>query len=458
MDNFNSRPYPVWNEIRQKRRLIKPCSDDVFSPRKFSMLADSEESVESDEEFYFVDDNKNPSPKKSKAASSSVKPLSQRMKVTVKGPEEPKLDSEMTESSPNGNSQEFSITKPGDFARMMATFDGFNQDGDGKNDRKSVRSYKNRLFEATQVDGSEKGKRSDMAEVPKCDNPNNTPGASALPGIADSESKPDIPAKSWKETNDNKNDTTASSVPSMDSGTNDASDSKSVTNQKADTGTSADSAQNSGSTGNKTSADALTVSSDINANDMNKRSEPTDKQNSDERIPAEEMKDIAASASQTSENMNQKASSTNTQTDLKPLKGNNKNASSPRRNTPEVNTRPEANLELKGSNEDSPNSSTSLKPLAKSQETYLTVLPGTMEQSEGNSATNSKNSTLEGESESDSNNLFNKTGRSRAKCLSYLVVSGGEGHVDLRLRVKSKQDLKKDGQSMFLIWRVNSKM
>jgi hypothetical protein len=51
------------------------------------MLADSEGSVESVEEFYFVDDNKNPSLKKNKTASSSVKPFSQRMKVTVKGPE-----------------------------------------------------------------------------------------------------------------------------------------------------------------------------------------------------------------------------------------------------------------------------------------------------------------------------------------------------------------------------------
>jgi hypothetical protein len=59
------------------------------------MLADSEGSVESVEEFYFVDDNKNPSLKKNKTASSSVKPFSQRMKVTVKGPEELNLDSEI---------------------------------------------------------------------------------------------------------------------------------------------------------------------------------------------------------------------------------------------------------------------------------------------------------------------------------------------------------------------------
>lgn len=68
------------------------------------------------------------------------------MKVTVKGPEELNLDSEITELSSNGNSQEFSITKPGDFARMMPTFDGFSQDNYQESDRKSVRSYKNKLF------------------------------------------------------------------------------------------------------------------------------------------------------------------------------------------------------------------------------------------------------------------------------------------------------------------------
>jgi hypothetical protein len=180
------------------------------------------------------------------------------------------------------------------------------------------------------------------------------------------------------------------------------------------------------------------------------------------------MKDLATNSSQTSENISQKASSTNTQTDLKPISlraRGHENASS-RRNTPEaVNTPPEANQEPKRENEltsseDSPNSSTSLKPLGKSQETYITVLPGTLEQSDGKSAKNSNNSTMEGEFECDSysTSMSNKTGKSRGKCLSYLVVSGGKGHVDLRLRVNSKQDLKKDTQSMFLIWRVNSKI
>jgi hypothetical protein len=43
---------------------------------------------------------------------------------------------------------------------MMATFDGFSQDNYQESDRKSVRSYKNMLFEATHAeDRKQPGKK-----------------------------------------------------------------------------------------------------------------------------------------------------------------------------------------------------------------------------------------------------------------------------------------------------------
>ena len=427
------------------------------------MLADSEESVESDEDFYFVDDNKIPSPKKKKLPNSSVKPGSQRLKVTVKGPEQASLDSEISELPSNGNSEDFSITKHDDFARMMTTFDGFNQDNSQKNkgnDRKSVRSYKNKLFAATHAEDSEKEERSsDIVEVPKSDG-NKSPGTNALSGIGDSGAKSDVPTKEYKRTDDSKDNGTASSS-SIDS----SSDSKSRTNQNSDAGRSVMSEENTGTIENKITANISTVTFNERTNNgdvAKKHIKGTDEQNIYENIPVEKKKD----SRRTSEDVSQKNPSSLTQTELNPssLKiPENSEIASSSGNSSEVNTRSEAKQQRKKDNDltssqHSQNSSTSSKPLEKPQETYVTVLPGTLEQSDGNNTKSSNDGTMDGELGSESDSRFNKTGKSRGRCLSYLVVSGGEGHVDLRLKVKSKQDLKKDAQSMFLIWRVNSKI
>jgi hypothetical protein len=431
--------------------------------RKFTMLADSEESVESDEDFYFVDDNKIPSPKKKKLPNSSVKPGSQRLKVTVKGPEQASLDSEISELPSNGNSEDFSVTKHDDFARMMTTFDGFNQDNSQKNkgnDRKSVHSYKNKLFAATHAEDSEKEERSsDIVEVPKSDG-NKTPGTNALSSIGDSGAKSDVPTKEYKRTDDSKDNGTASSS-SIDS----SSDSKSRTNQNSDAGRSVMSEENTGTIENKITTNISTVTSNERTNNgdvAETHIKGTDEQNIYENIPVEKKKD----SRRTSEDVGQKNPSSLTQTELNPssLKiPENSEIASSSRNSSEVNTRSEANQQRKKDNDltssqHSQNSSTSSKPLEKPQETYVTVLPGTLEQSDGNNTKSSNDGTMDGELGSESDSRFNKTGKSRGRCLSYLVVSGGEGHVDLRLKVKSKQDLKKDAQSMFLIWRVNSKI
>ena len=428
------------------------------------MLADSEESVESDEEFYFIDDNKNPSPKKNKLASSGVKPFSQRMKVTVKGPKEADSNSEITELSSNANSEEFSITQPGDFARMMTSFGGFSQDNSielKERDGKSVRSYKNKLFEATQTKDSLEERHPDL---PTSDG-SNTPDTNALSGIVDNETKPNVPSTKYNESDGNKDDTFASSMPPVDSGTSDFND---VTNEKFDTEKSVECDENTGNVENEMTTDASTGSSSecVDDVDMDTTNQlETHKQNTDENILVEEKNDPAKNTSQTSEN-GHKVSSTNTQTDLmpsSPQRSENKEKASSPRNTADVSTPPEAEQEPKRNNEPTscealPNSSTSSKPLGKSQETYVTVLPDTLKQLDENSTKISNDSSMERGLENDSGSMFSKTGKSSAKCLSYLVVSGGEGHVDLRLKVKSKQDLKKGAESMFLIWRVNSKI
>jgi hypothetical protein len=413
------------------------------------MLADSEESVESDEEFYFVDDNRTPSPKKKNLASSSMnKSGVQRLKVTVKGAEQASLNSEFRSELPsNGNSEDFNVSKPDDFARMMATFDGFSPDDSQKN-IKSVRSYKNKLFTVTHPEVNEREERSsDCVEVTKLEGNTNT-GTNAPSGVGDSEAKPDIPNKENNETGGNKDDTIASTS-LTDSSANDSSDSKSVTNENSDAGKSLVSEESTGSMKNKITVSKSTVSSNgkaDNNDELKNLMKDTDKQNIDKNMLVEGKKDLA--------NASQKDLSTVTQTELKPSsleEPENAEIASSAINTSAVNRSSEGNQKPERNNEltisqDSPNSSTSSNTLEK--DTYITVLPRTGDTKDSSDGTMG----------SDPDSRFSKTGKTHSKCLSYIVVSGGEGQVDLRLKVKSKQDLKKDAQSMFLIWRVNSKI
>ena len=53
--------------------------------------------------------------------------------------------------------------------------------------------------------------------------------------------------------------------------------------------------------------------------------------------------------------------------------------------------------------------------------------------------------------------LMNQSTKRNPRTMSYVVVSAGEGHVDLRMKLKSKSEIKKDFQTKLLIWRVNNK-
>ena len=420
----------------------------AFFCRKFSMLADSDESVESDEDFYFVDDNKNQSPYKKKSSSDLPKPAPRRLKAVMKGPEQVSLNSAATELQSTDNSivesssnpEEVRITKPDDFAKMMATFDGFNQDSsqeDKEKDEQSVRSYTNKLFLATR-EGTERN--SDSVDVPMLVE-NGTSGKPALSDIGDGEVQSDVPTDSGKHTGESKDDRVGS-LSTLDSCTNDSSDLLSEINQqKTD--------ENTESEEHKIYVNIPIATS--NNNDVIKKSiKDKDEQIVDDNILEEGKKGLTT----TSQKENQSIP-TQTEPQLSSLNENIK--------TENAKTSSEARQQLNSdketsSNQDYQNSSSVSKSLERSQETYITVLPTTLEKSDGNDGKKSDQVTMVDDLENDTDSRFDKAGKTRGKCLSYLVVSGGEGHVDLRLRVKSKQDLKKDAQSMFLIWRVNSKI
>ena len=375
------------------------------------MLADSEESVESDEDFYFVDDNKFPSPKKKKASRPNAKSGSQNLKVTVKGPEEASVPSEVTgPPSGNGDSDDFKITKPDDFARMMATFDGFNQNSSSK-----VRSYKNRLFEAAHPEDVDKEVRnSGMTEVPKLND--KTPGTNAPSNIGDAGGK--LGATKEPDEDVNVDTAPADSCPDGIS---------SGLKHHFDSGKSNSSGGSTETLENRIYVNISTVMTngggeEINADDKS----PED--STDAR--GEEKKDL----SETNKSL-EDVGDTELDTGKQRKQKSKKTGTSSRKNG-------------KSSSQESSKSSSPSKSPEKSQDTYITVLPGPVERPDESHTKNS--------SESDSH--VGKTGISRSKCLSYLVVSAGEGHADFRLKVKSKQDLKKDAQSMFLIWRVNSKV
>ena len=411
------------------------------------MLADSDESVESDEEFYFVDDNKNQSPKKKKSQAKIAKPP-RRFKAVMKGPEQVSLNSEITEIQSNGNPmaesslsnpEEFGITKPDDFAKMMATFDGFNQDNSYENkekDEHSVRAYRNKLFLATR-EGTEK--KLEASEKPMLAD-NETSEIGALSGIGDNEVKSDTPGQSGKHTAESNDDGTT---------TNDSSDSLTEINQQ----TTAETTENEE---HRIYVNISAVMSNewANNSDVSKKSiKENDVQTPDESSLEQGKKDLTKST-QMSDDSNKKSQNNPTQTELQ-LNSLNEtgNTKTPFEACKQLNSDNESI-----SNPDYQNSSTVSKSLERSQETYITVLPSASEKLDGNESKISDDAKIVDDLENDPDSRFSKTGKTRGKCLSYLVVSGGEGHVDLRLKVKSKQDIKKDSQSMFLIWRVNSNL
>lgn len=393
------------------------------------MLADSEESVESDEEFYFVDDNQIPTPKKNKLRSSGVK-------VAVKGPEEATPESEIPS---NDFAEDFNITQPDDFARMMTTFDGFDEKNetskDKENDGKRLRSYKNKLFAATHGgDGYVTEKISERIEIP---------GSTPPSAIGDSDTRQTGGTK-------DRNVTTVS-----DSGNSQNSDAMPSDASRRDNGLVENyGTKNSSSvTSNHQLLDkddiVLKVTEECNL----------DNQNIVGDMPADGNNVVIGDSSQNIEGPSQKANAViHNGLNLSSLHERvskdsppSSTGASPINKRREVVHQPRRDESTSSGNPQ--NNSNTSETLEKPQETYVTVLPSTSEQPD---KTVSNDVNLE--SESDQDRRFSKTGRSRGRCLSYVVFSGGEGHVDLRLRVKSKQDLKKDAQSMFLIWRVNSKI
>lgn len=407
------------------------------------MLADSDESVESDEEFYFVDDNKNQSPDKKKLSKTAPR----RLKAVMKGPEQVSLNSANSVTELSSNPEEFGIAKPDEFAKMMATFDGFNQDSSQENkekDRQSVRSYRNKLFLATREKGE---KNSDTAEIPILGG-NGTSGKHAE---HTSEVKSDVPSESEKHTGESKDDSMGS-MSTSDSCANGSSGLLSEINQQLR------SAENTENDEHKIYVNISVATSNewANNNDVLKKSiKDEDEQILDEDILEEEKRGLTNASQGPNDTSQIENQSIPTQTELQPSSLNEtENAKAPSGAHQQPNSDKERN-----SNQDSQNSSSLSKSLERSQETYITVLPGTLEKPDGNDSKSSDEVTMVDELENHIDSQFNKAGKTRkGKCLSYLVVSGGEGQVDLRLKVKSKQNLKKDAQSMFLIWRVNSKI
>ena len=475
------------------------------------MLADSDESVESDEDFYFVDDNKNQSPYKKKSSSDLPKPAPRRLKAVMKGPEQVSLNSATTELQSSDNSivesssnpEEVRITKPDDFAKMMATFDGFNQDSsqeDKEKDEQSVRSYRNKLFLATR-EGTERN--SDSVDVPMLVE-NGTSGKPALSDIGDGEVQSDVPTDSGKHTGESKDDRVVS-LSTLDSCTSDSSDLLSEINQqKTDENTENEehkiyvnlpiATSNNNDVIKKSIKDKDEQIVDDNILEEEKKSLTTTSQKENQSLTTTSQKENQSltstsqkenqSLTTTSQKENQSLTSTSQKENQSLTTTNQKenqsltttsqkeNQSIPTQTEPQLSslnetenakTSSEARQQLNSdketnSNQDYQNSSSVSKSLERSQERYITVLPTTLEKSDGYDGKKSDQVTMVDDLENDTDSRFDKAGKTRGKCLSYLVVSGGEGHVDLRLRVKSKQDLKKDAQSMFLIWRVNSKI
>ena len=508
------------------------------------MLADSDESVESDEDFYFVDDNKNQSPYKKKSSSDLPKPAPRRLKAVMKGPEQVSLNSATTELQSSDNSivesssnpEEVRITKADDFAKMMATFDGFNQDSsqeDKEKDEQSVRSYRNKLFLATR-EGTERN--SDSVDVPMLVE-NGTSGKPALSDIGDGEVQSDVPTDSGKHTGESKDDRVGS-LSTLDSCASDSSDLLSEINQqKTDENTEneehkiyvnlpiatsnnhdvvkksikdkdeqivddnilEEEKKSLTTTGQKENQSLTTTSQKENqslttTSQKENQSLTTTSQKENQSLTTTSQKENQSltttsqkenqSLTTTSQKENQSLTTTSqkenqslTTTSQKENQSltttsQKENQSIPTQTEPQLSslnetenakTSSEARQQLNSdketnSNQDYQNSSSVSKSSERSQETYITVLPTTLEKSDGNDGKKSDQVTMVDDLENDTDSRFDKAGKTRGKCLSYLVVSGGEGHVDLRLRVKSKQDLKKDAQSMFLIWRVNSKI
>ncbi|XP_028393892.1 rho guanine nucleotide exchange factor 10-like isoform X2 [Dendronephthya gigantea] len=385
--------------------------------RKFTMLADSEESVESDEDFYFVDDNKFPSPKKKKGTRPNARLGSQKLKVSVKGPEEASVSSEVAAepASENGDSDDFNITKPDDFARMMATFGGFNQ-----NRSSTVRSYKNKLFDATHPEDRDR-------EVAKLDG-DKMPETNAAPDIGDVGEKTGVS----KEHDEGANVDDTAPVDSC------SQDISSGLTHRSDSGKSNSSSGSTASLENRIYVNISTVMTNGDKEEEINAYEKSEAGSTDTH--REEEKDLSGTKQSTEDVRH---------TDLGASEpGEQKSRSLKKAKKTRTSSRKNKN----SSSQESSKSSSPSKSLERSQETYITVLPDPKNGSDGNDTKASS------ETDSQTDSQIGKTEISRSKCLSYLVVSAGEGHADLRLKVKSKQELKKDAQSMFLIWRVNSKV
>ena len=415
------------------------------------MLADSEESVESDEDFYFVDDNKNQSPKGKKLPNS--KTGNHRVKAIVQGLEEVS-QANGEELRPAGDSEDFSITKPDDFARIMSTFDGFHHDGAQKSkekDRKSVRSYKNKLFDAAHAAENKPIalKSSNDFEMQK-QNGEKPAEINTQSEAMNSRAKSDLNNEGYEQV-----DAESSKISSASTNccTENLGDFVSGLNSGAG---SCDSVEN------KTTSKVPTLTSDAEGSNSDASKTPMkDKQTVGDNETPEEKNDLS-NTEQNPDYINQEMLSAITQpssveeTESTDMKSSAVNSSKVGTSSKIIHEKTDSKA---ASSQDSSKSSTSSKTLEKSQDTYITVLPNSRERSTGENDSKSDSDVgTEEEFDGVPDNRFNKTGKSRGKCLSYLVVSSGEGHVDLRLKVKSKQDLKKDAQSMFLIWRVNSKI
>lgn len=365
------------------------------------MLADSEESVESDEEFYFVDDKNIQSTKEVK------KPNTNRKRVSPKLTLPDKNTTEGISGTDDKDSENFTITKPNDFAKIMSSFDGFNNNLQTKDKSNTVRSYTNRLFSVSSGNQVENVKHHEESREDK---------NSLIPK---------------KPSNKNQNNdceelnvivgTDLASVPQPDV----IYENLKRDNLVVDYQNERDASKNEISVDN---LDNLVINDEVASNSFEDHiyvNYPVRKDNPDCNKFLEK-REIAQEDNGTSK--------------LDKLKKDSQNSSS--ENAYDEQRR--QHIQSGGLNTE--------------EVSYITVLSQSEKQSEGASSKNANDISMESEVRKEMENQLPNPRNSRRRCLSHLVVSVGEGHVDLRLKVKSKQEVKKVGPSIFLIWRVNGKV
>lgn len=451
-------------------------------------MADSDESVESDEDFFFVDDRKRDTKRTSPEKKNSIINTG-KFKVTLKKPGERGVKSESTKSEPRLGISDVDSIKVNDFAVIMEAFDGFSSpakdeslSAENVKDRKKVKSFKNRLFAATYPEDSKEDESGpEIAMVPLPGNPdlsdtNIPPGQDTSweeNSLADDNNdKPDKSTRTDEMIEGNvvssekhpvlDEETIPRAQPTEDSETADSV--VSGENTKSEKGTSLECDESSVAKGSNAQNSKLNLvngdtlcgqipsSSEVQMAGIDEIPEngdfPTDVEPIYVNLPRNNV-------SKVSDDSPEKLSRENEVEKTALVDDNGQQSAS----TPESSVEPTEPCktptpnENRVENEDGKTSPVSPVPGKSPQELYTVVLPN--EQEPGPDAVKPK--ATKDQVETGPESLVEPSTKSSPRCLSYLVISAGEGHVDLRMKLKSKNEIKKDMQTRLLIWRVNGK-